>query len=242
MAEQLALIQAGEPAAASGPEPRLPAKAILFDRAARSAAPLVLLHVVLLGDQATVTRRDCGCALERLGWSVHVSEIRSFEKLSTAGMTFLDTDIVPILVQSTLPGHFGGGPTDFQLEEAEDAAGQSVLKLRVHPRLGPLDDARVVEAFLDALGAGSDASQVMVLQWREAGIPRIERRPPAAPPPGERSSTSTCAPGARGVRPPFLDISGCSRRLFRVQLYRNGGLTPSGSGGVAAFAGLLGAR
>jgi hypothetical protein len=92
-------------------------------------------------------------------------------------MTFLDADIVPIL-ESTLPGRFGGGPTDFQLEEVEGGAGQPVLKLRVHPRRGPLDETRVVDAFLDALGAGSDARQVMVLQWREAGIPRVERQPP----------------------------------------------------------------
>jgi hypothetical protein len=168
VAEQLALIQAGEQAP-------LPASAMLFT-SLRAAAPLVLLNVSL-GDQATVTRRDCGCALERLGWSVHLSEIRSFEKLSTAGMTFLDADIVPIL-ESTLPGRFGGGPTDFQLEEVEGGAGQPVLKLRVHPRRGPLDETRVVDAFLDALGAGSDARQVMVLQWREAGIPRVERQPP----------------------------------------------------------------
>jgi hypothetical protein len=174
VAEQLALIQAGEigPAAAG---PRLPPNATLLTTL-RATAPLLLLNVSL-GDQAEVSRRDCGCPLERLGWPVHLQEVRSFEKLSTAGMTFLDADVVPIL-EVTLPARFGGGPTDFQLVEEEGATGQPLLKLLVHPRLGPLDERRLVEAFLEALGTGSDARQAMALQWREAGLPRIERQPP----------------------------------------------------------------
>ena len=36
------------------------------------------------------------------------------------------------------------------------------------------------EAFLAAVGAGSGAHRVMVLQWRGFGLLRLERRPPRA--------------------------------------------------------------
>jgi hypothetical protein len=175
VAEQLALIQAGEAGVLAGTVPRLPPGATLLTTL-RATAPLLLLNVSL-GDQARLSRRDCGCPLERLGWSVHLQEVRSFEKLSTAGMTFLDADVVPIL-ETTLPDRFGGGPTDYQLVEDESATGQPLLKLLVHPRLGPLDEPLLIEAFLNALGAGSDARQVMALEWRAAGLPQIERLPP----------------------------------------------------------------
>jgi hypothetical protein len=175
VAEYVAVIQPGAHAAVSATAPPMPAQATLLTTL-RATAPLVLLNVSL-GDQASLTRRACGCPLESLGWSTHLSEIRSFEKLSTAGMTFLDTEIVPIL-ELTLPRRFGGGPTDFQLVEAESSAGRPILKLLVHPRLGPLDEQAVVDTFLEALAAGSDARQVQALAWREAGLPRVERRLP----------------------------------------------------------------
>ena len=50
--------------------------------------------------------------------------------------------------------------------------------LRVHPRVGPLDEGGVRAAFLDAIGAGAGAERVMAAYWRAAGLPRIERKPP----------------------------------------------------------------
>ena len=37
-----------------------------------------------MGDRAAVAERACGCPLERLGWTTHLQDIRSYEKL-TAG-------------------------------------------------------------------------------------------------------------------------------------------------------------
>lgn len=173
VAEQVALIQAGSVTGQADAEPRLPARATLLT-SLRATAPLLLLNASL-GDEARVEQRSCGCPLEALGWTLHLREIRSFEKLSTAGMTFLDTDIVPIL-EAILPARFGGGPTDYQLVEQEGEDGRPSLRLLVHPRVGPLDAGAVTEAFLDALGAGSDARQVMALEWRAAGLPEVVRQ------------------------------------------------------------------
>ena len=74
----------------------------------------------------------CGCPLERLGWTTHVQSVLSREKLTAAGMTFYDVDVVKIL-EHVLPQRFGGGPTDYQLVEEETAAGAPVVRLLVHP-------------------------------------------------------------------------------------------------------------
>jgi hypothetical protein len=142
----------------------------------RPSAPVVLLNVSM-GDQAEVERRACGCPLEQLGWTTHLHTIRSDEKLTAGGMTFLDSDVVRIL-EEVLPSRFGGRPTDYQLLEEEAEQGQSELRLLVHPRLGLLEPGEVAETFLAALGSGSGAERVMALQWRQAGLLSVERSAP----------------------------------------------------------------
>jgi hypothetical protein len=122
-------------------------------------------------------RRRCGCPLEGHGWDRHLDGIRSFEKLTAGGMTFLDVDVAAVL-ETDLPARFGGGPADYQLLETERADGAPALVLRVHPRVGPLDEGAVRSALLDAIGTGSGAERVMATYWRAAGLPRVERKPP----------------------------------------------------------------
>ncbi len=146
----------------------------------RMTAPLVLFNVSL-GDRATLRRRDCGCPMARLGWDTHLQGIHSVEKLTAAGMTFLDSDLVRVL-EEVLPARFGGGPTDYQLVEDEDVDGRSTLRLLVHPRLGPrldgVPDEAVTEVFLSAVGPGAGVERVMGLAWRQGRILRVERRAP----------------------------------------------------------------
>jgi hypothetical protein len=161
-----------------GPDDRrddLPAGALMLTSLRRSD-PLVLLNVSL-GDQAEILERSCGCPLERLGWATHLHTIRSFEKLTAGGMTFLDADVIRVL-EDVLPTRFGGSPTDYQLVEDEAEDGQPRLRLLVHPALGPLEEAQVSDAFLAAISHGSAAERIMGLLWRDAGLLRVERRPP----------------------------------------------------------------
>ncbi len=148
----------------------------LFVTSLRRAAPLLMLNLSM-GDQATLGPRACGCPLEELGWTTHLSGVHSREKLTAAGMTFYDTDVVRIL-EEVLPGRFGGGPTDYQLVEDEAASGEPVVRLLVHPTVGVLDPARIAEAFLAALGGGSGAERIMGTVWRDAKLLQVERRPP----------------------------------------------------------------
>jgi hypothetical protein len=167
-----ALIQPGDDAARTS----LPAAAMVLSSLLPSA-PITLLNVCM-GDQAEVGRRQCGCGLERDGWTLHIREVRSFEKLTAGGITFLDADVIRVL-EEVLPARFGGNPTDFQLvERLDDGRARPEVLLLVHPALGPLDEPAVAEVFLDAIGGGSGGERLMELQWRGGGVLRIVREAP----------------------------------------------------------------
>jgi hypothetical protein len=163
------------------PEVPVPSRALLLS-SLRDTAPLILLNVSL-GDQATVTERRCGCPLERLGWTTHLHTIRSFEKLTAGGMTFLDLDLIHV-IEEVLPARFGGTAADYQLVESERAGGSPALRLLVHPRVGPVDPRAAIDAFLSAIG-GADGQRVMGMMWRDAKLVTVERRPPLTTPSGK---------------------------------------------------------
>ncbi|MBI4526400.1 MAG: hypothetical protein HY695_21585 [Deltaproteobacteria bacterium] len=153
----------------------LPPKALLLT-SLRPTARLILLNVSL-GDQAETERRSCGCPLEKEGWTTHIHTIRSFEKLTAGGMTFLDADVIRVL-DEILPSKFGGGPTDYQLLEEMFQGGRPSLRLVVHPGIGAIDETALIDTFLNALGVGSGVERVMSIQWREAGLLCVERAAP----------------------------------------------------------------
>ena len=92
-------------------------------------------------------------------------------------MTFLDTDVIRIL-EADLPARFGGGPTDYQLLEEDDAHGRTRVVLVVRPEVGPLDPGAVAAWFLERLGQGSGAERIMALTWQQSGILEVVRRAP----------------------------------------------------------------
>lgn len=164
------IIQAGDN------EAGLPAEALLITDL-HPQSPFLMLNVSL-GDQARLRRCDCGCAWSRLGLDTTLAEIRSFEKLTGARVTFLGTDVVRIL-EETLPARFGGAPTDYQLVEEEGPAGEPLLWLVVHPEVGPLEEREVVEFFLGELARPAPHAGMMAQRWRDAQVVRLQRRSPA---------------------------------------------------------------
>ncbi len=155
--------------------PPFPKHALLVS-SLRPTTPFILLNVSM-GDRAIITERRCGCPLETLGWQTHLHAIKSYEKLTAGGVTFEDTEIIPLL-EEVLPRSFGGGPTDYQLLEEETDDGQPRLRLLVHPSIGPVDPAAVSKTFLDAIGSSSEVKRDMAAQWRQAGFLQVERRAP----------------------------------------------------------------
>jgi hypothetical protein len=172
-----ALIQPG-----AGHGRALPPKALLVT-SLRTTAPLVLLNVSM-GDQAELVRRECGCPMQRYGWGRHLHTVRSFEKLTSEGMTVLDVDVIRLL-EEALPARFGGTGSDYQLVEDTSSDGRARLRLLVDPRLGALDTAPIVDAFLEGVAGIAEAQRLMTLLWRQAGLPTIERRSPYRTPSGK---------------------------------------------------------
>jgi hypothetical protein len=155
----------------------LPAGSLCYS-SLRDTAPFVLLNVAI-GDEAVLEPSSCGCPLAGLGWDTTLRNVRSHAKLTAGGMNLLDRDVLTIL-EDLLPRRFGGGPTDYQLVEDEDGQGRPLLRLLVHPRLGPLDETAVADALLGAVGIGRGVERVTELAWRSAGVVHVERRAPIA--------------------------------------------------------------
>ena len=154
----------------------LPAGSLLFTSLLPSA-PIVLFNASL-GDVAESDRTSCGCPMEAMGWPLRIQKVRSYEKLTAGGIAFLDVDVVRVL-EEVLPARFGGAPTDYQVVEQADASGRPAVRLRVHPALGPLNEADLADAFLGALGGGDNGERLMELLWRGGDVVQVERIPPA---------------------------------------------------------------
>lgn len=143
-------------------------------------SPKLLLNVGM-GDFGDIAAGDCHCGFGEIGFDQSLSNIRSYEKLTGEGVTFVDTDFVRIL-ERELPQAFGGRSTDYQLMEEEDERGFTRLHLLVSPRVGKLNEAAVLETFM-ALLRRSEASpeswaQSGVEMWRQSGVLRIRRDEP----------------------------------------------------------------
>jgi len=100
-----------------------------------------LMFNVESDDYGILERRSCNCPIGQLGHDLHLRQIRSYDKLTSNGVTFLGTDLMDLLEQ-VLPSQFGGGPTDYQLVEQE-RDGLPQVNLLINPRLGDLDERAV---------------------------------------------------------------------------------------------------
>jgi hypothetical protein len=171
LADNLALIQHPREIAGTGVHADAFYFTTLRDRAAK------LLVNMESDDYGIVEERDCGCALQELGYHRHVRRIRSFGKLTGEGVTLVGSEMIRIL-EEALPARYGGGPQDFQLLEEEDAEGLTRLVLIVDPGLDIPDERAVVETLLQAVRDGSVAGGLASSYWRQADTIRVRRSRP----------------------------------------------------------------
>jgi hypothetical protein len=122
-----------------------------------------------------MSTRTCGCPMGRLGFSHHLSDIRSYEKLTSEGVTFLGTELLR-LVEEVLPQRFGGAPTDYQLVEAEEGELSRIFVV-ASPALGPIEERDVVDLVLETLSA-YPGGRAMTEHWRQGGTLKVLRRDP----------------------------------------------------------------
>jgi hypothetical protein len=145
-------------------------------------SPKLLLNVGM-GDYGNLREGSCNCMFGQVGFTTHLSGIRSYEKLTGEGVTFVDTDFVRI-IERELPERFGGRSTDYQLVEKEDARGLTHLQMMVSPRIGAIDNAKVLECFLNLLKRAEDSpeswSQSGIEMWKQSNMVQIVRELPIA--------------------------------------------------------------
>lgn len=127
-------------------------------------------------DYGALYSRDCGCALAREGFSLHLHGIRSYDKLTSEGVTFMGSDVIT-LVEEFLPRRFGGSATDYQLVEYVEARVPGVA-LVVRPNVGDIDDGEVVKAAIAFLRTRGKWNAAAADIWRESGTVRVVRRAP----------------------------------------------------------------
>jgi hypothetical protein len=126
-------------------------------------APKLLLNVGM-GDFGDIATKSCDCEFGRVGFDTLISGIRSYEKLTGEGVTFVDTDFIQ-MIEKELPENFGGRSTDYQLVEEEDDRGLTQLQLLVSPRVGDIDEQAVVDRFMAFLKQAEASPE----SWAQAG-------------------------------------------------------------------------
>jgi hypothetical protein len=147
----------------------------LFYTGLLGVSPKLMLNVES-GDYGVVETRDCGCPIGTLGFDRHLHTIRSYEKLTSEGMSFAAEQVMA-LIEHLLPHRFGGSPNDYQFEEREHE-GIGRVRLLVSPRVGHVDEAAVAAAVLDALRSDGLGDRMMADVWRNARTIEVVRREP----------------------------------------------------------------
>lgn len=143
-------------------------------------SPKILLNVGM-GDYGLIEEKETCCDFGKIGFSTHLSGIRSYEKLTGEGVTFVDTDFIEIL-EKKLPEQFGGSSTDYQLIEYEEKGGLNRLKLLVSPKIPDVDEQFLKSEFINYL-KNSKASpeswtQSGAVMWEQVNIIKVERKEP----------------------------------------------------------------
>jgi hypothetical protein len=173
LAHRHALITRARPANAGGPT----VAALLLTSLSHNAAKLLLNAE--LGDVADIEQRHCGCLLGDLGLTTHLTNIRSFEKLTGHGVTFASGTLVDF-VEKTLPSLFGGSALDYQLAEEERQDSTAQLVLRIHPGVGIVDERAALDALVRELAAEGVGARLHAELLRSLDAIAVRREPPLA--------------------------------------------------------------
>ncbi|HLF71743.1 MAG TPA: hypothetical protein VI759_06300 [Dehalococcoidia bacterium] len=129
-------------------------------------------------DCAIIEERQCGCMLGDMGFTTHISDVQSYEKLTSEGVTF-SASLLYHLVEEVLPARFGGQLGDYQLVEEEED-GLPRVRIVVSPRVGPVDEAAVIAVVMENLESSHEGAggKEMTDQWRQGETLQVVRREP----------------------------------------------------------------
>jgi hypothetical protein len=130
----------------------------------------VLLNTEI-GDFGKLTIKGCDCLFGQLGMNVHISEVRSYDKLTGEGMTRLGSELNEIVGEAI--ENADGGPDDYQFWETQDSSGLNKLVIAISPEIQNLNEKEFIDTILKKLKirdiAGSITSQI----WGQAGTLQV---------------------------------------------------------------------
>lgn len=154
----------------------------LFHTTLLRASPKVMLNVES-GDSGVIEERDCGCGVLPPAFRRHLHTIRSYEKLTSEGMSLLGCDLLT-LVEHVLPGRFGGYPTDYQFVEHE-VGGLPKVSLVVNRSVGDVDAARVADTVLGFMRRHGAANALTAAVWTQGRTLEVLREDSRVTPGGK---------------------------------------------------------
>lgn len=126
------------------------------------------------GDMAQMHYRHCATMQEKGYKSLHLSNIRSFEKCTANGLTYYISELIDALEQHVVPT-CGGSILDYQLVE-EQMNGLPQLVLYVHPHLSINEEGSIKKALLKGIAYGhkNDMRTLIMEQIEALVIKRAE--------------------------------------------------------------------
>jgi hypothetical protein len=170
--DKVAVIQRNKVVSASGES----VSALVFSTLL-ATSPTVMLNTES-GDYGELADRECGCPLGSLGFKTHLTSLRSYEKLTSEGVSFMRHELYALL-EEVLPARFGGHPTDYQLVE-EEIGGLPKASLIVSPDVGAIDERALTATVLETLDKYFAGGPAMANEWRRGETLRVLRREPFA--------------------------------------------------------------
>ena len=129
-----------------------------------------------LGDCGELTTKRCGCLFDELGFDMHMSNVRSNEKLTVEGMTLLMSELhaaISVAVEAA-----GGRPDSYQVWQTQDARGLNKLVIAVSPEVKGLDETKFIHGVLNNLRRGRPGSALASDLWRQADTFQVVREQP----------------------------------------------------------------
>ncbi len=115
-------------------------------------SPIVMLNMEN-GDYGIIEEKKCGCLFDEYSFFDHIYNIRSYEKITSEGMTFYTNDIVNA-VEKEFPKEFGGSSIDYQVVEEENGDGLTRLYIYVNPEIKDIDEKKAKQILFNELNGG----------------------------------------------------------------------------------------
>jgi hypothetical protein len=138
--------------------------------------PKVMINTSL-GDCGEVEERECACPFGELGFTTHIRDVHSVQRVTCEGMTVSVADLSRVMEEVLRP-KYGGSTVDYQWVACEGPGGHSRLRLRIAPAVGPVDAGELTAAVLSELARSDRGSRLIAGVWQQAGTLGVERAQP----------------------------------------------------------------